>query len=162
MKIYSFPYIADSNSKILILGTMPGVQSLVKQQYYGHPHNNFWKILFLVCDEPFSTDYEVRKNLLLRNNIALWDVLQHCERPGSLDSAIIKEYPNDFAAFLKNHPSITHIFFNGKKAAHFFRKYIALDESYQLIELPSTSPANAGITFQEKLNKWQLIKNPII
>lgn len=160
MKIYSFPYIATPNARILILGTMPGVKSLQQQQYYGHPQNNFWKILFAVFDTPFTTDYEARKNLILHNDIALWDVLQACVRPGSLDSAIAEEIPNDFTAFLKDHPHITHLFFNGQKAAHFFKRYATINDNYTLTTLPSTSPANAGKPFAAKLKEWEAIKLP--
>lgn len=158
MQIYSFPFIADANSTILILGTMPGVQSLQKQQYYGHPQNNFWKLLFAVFEQPFSTDYQTRKQLLLDNKVALWDVLQACIRPGSLDSAIIQEIPNDFEGFLKAHPKISHIFFNGQKAAQFFKKHIGNDKKYTFTTLPSTSPANAGKPYLWKLEQWQAIK----
>ena len=137
---------------------MPGVQSLEKQQYYGHPQNNFWKILFAIFEQPFTADYEVRKNLLLRHRIALWDVLQACIRPGSLDSAIIAEIPNDFTAFLKVHPHITHIYFNGQKAAHFFKRHVDVENNYLLTTLPSTSPANAGKSFDVKLKEWEVIK----
>jgi len=137
---------------------MPGVKSLELQQYYGHTQNNFWKILFSLFDTPFSTHYDERKNLLLKNHIALWDVLQACERPGSLDSAIVKECPNDFDSFLKSHPKITHIYFNGQKAAHFFKRYVNISDKYSLITLPSTSPANARKPFQFKLKEWETIK----
>lgn len=158
MIISSFPPIVPTKAKVLILGTMPGVQSLQLQQYYGNPRNHFWKILFILCQVSFSTDYEERRKLLLKNNIALWDVLQACERPGSLDSAIIKEEPNDFSTFLKKHPTITHIFFNGQTAAKYFKKYIALEQNYTLITLPSTSPAHAGMLFEKKLKEWEIIK----
>lgn len=158
MKIYSFPFIANPNAKILILGTMPGVQSLEKQQYYAHPQNNFWKILFTLFKTPYTTDYETRKNLLLDHNIALWDVLQACIRPGSLDSAIAQEIPNDFAAFLKAHQHITHIFFNGQKAAHFFKRHVPVEERYILTTLPSTSPANASKPFTFKLQEWEMVR----
>lgn len=161
MKVHAFPYIADTHAKVLILGTMPGVKSLEKQQYYAHPQNNFWKILFALFDEPFSTDYEQRKKLLTGHQIALWDVLQHCVRPGSLDSAITEEIPNDFRSFLKAHPNIRHIFFNGQKAAHFFKKHIKLQGNYRLTSLPSTSPANAAQSFAFKLGQWEAIKKPL-
>ncbi len=158
MKVYSFPFIANQNAKILVLGTMPGVQSLEKQQYYGHPQNHFWKILFALFDSPFSTDYDIRKKLLLHHHIALWDVLQACFRPGSLDSAIIEEVPNDFSDFFEVHPHITHVFFNGQKAAQFFKRHVKIDEKYSLITLPSTSPANAGKSFAQKLEEWEIVK----
>jgi TDG/mug DNA glycosylase family protein len=157
MKIYSFPSISNQESKVLILGTMPGIASLKLDQYYGHPRNAFWKILFTLFEEPYSTDYEIRKNLVLNYNIALWDVLQNCVREGSLDSAIEQEIPNGFTDFLASHPNIQHIFFNGQKAAQYFKKYVQVSNHYQLMTLPSTSPANAGISFEEKLKLWRSI-----
>ncbi|MFN3754017.1 DNA-deoxyinosine glycosylase [Flavobacterium sp.] len=155
MKIYAFPSISSPTAKILILGTMPGEASLRAKEYYGHPRNHFWKFLFNICQQPFSTDYETKKNLLLQNNMALWDVLQACERQGSLDSAIVKEVPNDFVTFLKVHPNITNIYFNGQKAAHFFNRYVQTEHIYTMVTLPSTSPANAGMSFEKKLAIWQ-------
>lgn len=157
MKSFSFPPITAPDARILILGTMPGTKSLELNQYYGHRQNNFWKFLFDIFKENFSTDYETRKALLQKNKIALWDVLQFCDRVGSLDSAIKNEIANDFETFLEQHPNITSIFFNGQKAAAFFKKYVHLKKEYQLYTLPSTSPANAGKTYQSKLEEWQII-----
>ena len=137
---------------------MPSVQSLAANQYYGNPRNAFWKIIFTLFNTPFSNDYEQRKNVLLENQIALWDVLEACVRPGSLDSAIEQEVPNDFNSFLKAHPNIKHIYFNGQKAAAYFKKYIKLENDYQLTTLPSTSPANAGKSFEMKLKEWSIIE----
>ncbi|MCF6129569.1 DNA-deoxyinosine glycosylase [Flavobacterium sp. AS60] len=157
MKIQSFPSISDTNAKILILGTMPGAQSLALNEYYGNRRNHFWQLLFTIFNEPYTIDYPEKKNLILKNHIALWDVLQDCVREGSLDSAILQEVPNDFNDFLKAHPNITHIFFNGQQAAKFFKKYVAIDTNYTLVTLPSTSPANAGISFEGKLTAWRQI-----
>ncbi|CAC9973215.1 DNA-deoxyinosine glycosylase [Flavobacterium panici] len=161
MKSYSFSPISSSDSKILILGTMPGTKSLELNQYYGHNQNNFWKFLFSIFNEDFSNDYETKKALLLKNKIALWDVLQYCDRVGSLDSAIKNEIANDFETFLKQHPKINTILFNGQKAAAFFKKYVHLKKEYILITLPSTSPANAGKSFQSKLEEWKVIEEII-
>lgn len=158
MKSFSFAPIASNDATVLILGTMPGTKSLEIQQYYGHPQNNFWRFMFEILNEDFSKDYEIRKALLIKNNIALWDVLQFCERIGSLDSAIKNEITNDFEQFLKQHPNIKTIFFNGQKAAAFFKKYVPLDNHYELITLPSTSPANASKTLESKLNEWKIIQ----
>ncbi|MEN2398782.1 DNA-deoxyinosine glycosylase [Flavobacterium sp. MC2016-06] len=157
MKSFSFPPIASDKARILILGTMPGTKSLELNQYYGHNQNNFWKFMFAILKEDFSSDYEARKALVLKNQIAIWDVLQFCERVGSLDSAIKNEIANDFEHFLDLHPNIETILFNGQKAAAFFNKYVHLKKEYQLITLPSTSPANAGITYQSKLDQWSII-----
>lgn len=158
MILYSFPSISDVNAKILILGTMPGVQSLQAGEYYGNNRNHFWKILFTLFEEPFSTDYTTKKELLLQHKIALWDVLQACKREGSLDSAIEEEVPNDFTGFLAAHPAIEHIFFNGQKAAAYFKKYVKTAKAYQLHTLPSTSPANAGKNFEAKLEEWKVVR----
>lgn len=158
MKSFSFPPISSQDSKILILGTMPGTKSLELNQYYGHKQNNFWKFLFTIIGEEFSMDYQTRKNLLIKNKIALWDVLQFCDRVGSLDSAIKNEIANDFESFLNTHPQIEYIFFNGQKAEAFFKKYVHLEKEYKSFTLPSTSPANASKTFQDKLREWNIIK----
>jgi hypoxanthine-DNA glycosylase len=158
MKKYSFSPISHPNATVLILGTMPGAQSLALQQYYGHPRNAFWKIIFLVLETPFAADYEQRKNILIENRIALWDVLEACVREGSLDSAIEEEVPNDFDSFLKAHPNIQYIFFNGQKAAKYFKHYVAVGDGYTLLTLPSTSPAHAGMSFETKLLEWESIK----
>ncbi|CAM3443856.1 DNA-deoxyinosine glycosylase [Flavobacterium chungbukense] len=158
MKSFSFAPISSPDSKILILGTMPGTKSLELNQYYGHNQNNFWKFMFQILKEEFSGNYEERKNLLIKNKIALWDVLQFCDRIGSLDSAIKNEIANDFEKFLQLHPQISTIFFNGQKAASFFKKYVHLNKDYQTFTLPSTSPANASMTFQSKLEQWKVIE----
>ena len=136
---------------------MPGTKSLELNQYYGHNQNNFWKFLFSIFNEEFTNDYEKRKALLQKQNIALWDVLQNCDRVGSLDSAIKNEIANDFETFLEEHSNIKTILFNGQKAAAFFKKYVPLNQRYQFITLPSTSPANAGIPYQSKLEQWRII-----
>ena len=158
MKIYSFPSISNREATVLLLGTMPGVQSLAMNEYYAHPRNHFWKLLAAVFDEELPTDYNQKKEILFRNNLAVWDVLQACERLGSLDSAIMKEVPNDFTAFLKEHPNIKLIAFNGQKAATFFKKHVRLPKDYAYSTLPSTSPANAGKSFEQKLNEWKVIR----
>lgn len=158
MKIYSFPSLSNREATVLLLGTMPGVQSLIRNQYYGHPQNNFWRLVAAVFYEEVPTDYSQKKEMLLRNKIAVWDVLQACERTGSLDSAIVKEVPNDFTSFLDEHPNIRLIAFNGQKAAAFFKKHVRLKREYTVVILPSTSPANAGKTFEQKLEEWKVIR----
>jgi hypoxanthine-DNA glycosylase len=159
MKSFSFAPITSTNAVVLVLGTMPGTKSLEIQQYYGHAQNNFWRFMFEILNEDFSSDYEIRKGLLIKNHIALWDVLQFCERIGSLDSAIKNEISNDFEHFLNQHRNIKTIIFNGQKAAAFFKKHVALQNmDYEFIPLPSTSPANASQTFDSKLKEWKIIQ----
>lgn len=155
--IECFAPLVDEESKILILGSIPGVQSLQRQQYYAHPRNYFWKILYQLFDEVYQEEYEKKKAFLKKHHIALWDVVQSCEREGSLDTAIKDEQVNDFDWLFENYPSIQHVFFNGTKAYETFRKKVGF--KYQGISfdrLPSTSPAHA-IKFEDKLVAWQSI-----
>ncbi|WP_165040865.1 DNA-deoxyinosine glycosylase [Dysgonomonas sp. ZJ709] len=157
MRKIAFPPIVDSNSRILLLGTMPSEESLRKQEYYGHKSNQFWKILFTLFAQPFSIDYKERVALLIENRIALWDVLCSCEGQGSADTNIKNGQPNNFALFLSAHPHITHIFFTSKKAEEFYRKYIGFDNNKVYLTLPSPSPANAGTPLVQKIEKWKVI-----
>ncbi|MES2139180.1 MAG: DNA-deoxyinosine glycosylase [Bacteroidota bacterium] len=154
MQIYSFPPISNADSKILILGTMPGNDSLKMNQYYAHPRNAFWKIMFAIFDQPFSVDYAIKKTLLLSNQIAVWDVLKVCERRGSLDVNITKEETNNFKFFFEKHPNINHIFFNGQQSSNYFLKNQT--SAIPFIKLPSTSPAHT-MSFKEKLTAWTII-----
>lgn len=162
MMIKSFPPISNANSKVLILGTMPGVRSLALQQYYGHKGNSFWKIIFQLFDAKATDLYEDKVRILLENNIALWDVLQFCEREGSADSAIKKEYPNDFTGFFNEHKKIKYIFFNGKKAKELYFKHIDIDTSMGYHILPSTSPANTWANLEGKVINWSIVKEVLV
>lgn len=153
----AFAPIANENSKVLILGTMPGARSLALQQYYGHAGNHFWKIMFSLFNKPFSKDYEDRKKLLLANSIALWDVLEYCEGEGSADSSIQNEKPNDFVTFYASHPKLKDVFFSSKKAEEFYNKYVGKRNSITYFILPSPSSANTWKTFEEKLAEWKII-----
>lgn len=157
--IQSFPPISNHSATKLILGTMPGVRSLEKGEYYAHGGNQFWKIMFVLFDEPFSNEYENKKQLLIRNNIALWDVLQYCEREGSSDNAINQEVPNDFNSFFKSHPDINKIFFNGNNARDYFLSFFPNHFNKQYHVLPSTSPANTLFTADQKIEEWRKILN---
>ena len=158
MKKFSFPPISNQDSKILILGTMPGAMSLKLNQYYGHEGNSFWKLIFSIFNKSFSTNYEERKDILLQNNIALWDVLKACEREGSSDNAILLEESNDFISFFNKHPNIRLIAFNGQNAETYFYKYSKYRPDVEFITLPSTSPTNTWKRFDEKLLEWSKIK----
>ncbi len=153
-----FP-ISDSKSKVLILGTMPGEVSLSKQEYYAHPRNLFWRIVAEITGNELPISYSQKKELLLKECIAIWDVCEECVRESSLDSEILDEMPNDLDAFLREHPSIKAIAFNGDKASKFFEKYFRKYPHLEYIELPSTSPANVSTNWQTKINKWKYLKN---
>ena len=163
MKITSFPPIVTKESFILLLGSMPGQKSLNLQEYFAHSQNSFWHIMDAICGASPLLPYAERVQKLNENRIAVWDVLQHCEREGSLDSAINleSEVPNNFEQFLTKYPQICHIFFNGKKADNSFRKKVWPELSPQvrdrisLTTLPSTSPANTQLTRKKKIDVWQ-------
>lgn len=147
----------DEQSKILILGSMPGIKSLEEQQYYAHPQNRFWKLMGMFCnvDNLSELNYQDKLQILLKNKIALWDVIQSCNRDGSLDSNIQNELPNDIPELLKRFPKIKMICLNGNKSYSAFKKYFPkLLEKYKCYKLPSTSPANARYKLDDLYNEW--------
>lgn len=165
--IYSFPAIADPQSRVLILGSMPGVASLQAGQYYAHPRNQFWQLIAALFADAPLTDYAQKQQLLLDNNIALWDVMHSCQRHGSLDSKIDKHsiIPNDFNHFFNTHPFAQHVFFNGATAETAFRKRVLStleSKPLTLHRLPSSSPAHAHLTLQQKLIQWQCIARTLL
>ena len=162
--ICSFDPIADRNCRILILGTMPGRQSLAKNEYYANRRNAFWGIMFSLFDEPVTDDYKEKKAFLLLHGIALWDVLKNCSRDTSADSDIRDPIPNDLISFFADHPDIDNVFFNGTKAWKLYKKHISIqgiDRTLAYHRMTSTSPANASSSFDEKLECWRMIKKYI-
>lgn len=156
-----FPPIAAIDARVLVLGSMPSVASLARQQYYGHPRNAFWPIMGRLFGAGPELPYDQRQRILCNNGVAVWDVLRECHREGSLDTAIRaeSEAANDFAAFFRTHPRIGTIFFNGQKAETAFRRLVLpaiaqLGRKFRCVRLPSTSPAHAGRSFAEKLAAW--------
>lgn len=160
MAIYSFEPIVDKDCRILLLGTMPGVMSLKKQQYYGYDRNAFWRILYALFDKTPDESYEMRKEFLLQHNIAVWDVLKACEREGSSDSDIRDPVPNDFNWLYNQFPKIKSVCFNGGPAGKLYKRFIEKRGDNAFIKayfnLPSTSPAYT-IAFERKLEQWRLI-----
>ena len=156
-RIFSFPPIIDNNSKIIILGSIPGVKSLEKQQYYGHPQNKFWKIIFELFSEEFTENYEERIQILKKYHIALWDVIDSCERKGSLDSEIKNEEANQIAELLEKHQNIQMIFCNGGKSYKNLQKILGKNYKIPVFLLPSTSPLHT-VSFEKKFEEWKIIK----
>lgn len=157
----SFLPSINNKSKILILGSMPGIKSLQEQQYYAHPQNRFWKVMTYLCNQPnlCELDYNKKLKVLLNNNIALWDTLGFCERDGSLDSNIVNEKPNDIKSLLNHYPNIKTVCLNGNKSYSVFKKYFnELFDIYNCIKLPSTSPANARYNLDKLLSEWSVMK----
>lgn len=149
-----FAPIHTANSCVLILGTGPSVVSSLKQQYYGHERNAFWPIMAAILAGPIE-NYEQKWDLLLANDIALWDVLAQFERKGSADSAYTEVIPNELRRFIDEHAQLRSILFNGKKAADFYRRLIGCyPVTVQFETLPSTSPAYT-LDFEQKLKAWR-------
>lgn len=161
----AFAPILGTEPKILILGSMPSRISLREDQYYANPRNAFWWIMSELFNVDLTWDYQSRSLALAKSGVAVWDVLYDCERPGSLDSAIVKssEVPNDFRMFFDNHPSISRVIFNGATSEALFRRHHkSLIEDINRIRTdfawcrcPSTSPAHASISKHDKLESWR-------
>jgi len=163
--VHSFNPIVAADARVLILGSMPGERSLRESQYYAHPQNSFWYIMSCLFDFDMNSDYEERCTRLQLRKVGLWDVLQSCERKGSLDSSInnVSIVANDFESLLYSYPGITSILFNGAKAELVFQKYVSVDikrcfPGDALQRLPSTSPAYAAMDRRTKLRKWSVIQ----
>ena len=150
---YSFQPIIDKRSKVLILGSLPGVRSLRENEYYANGQNSFWKIMFSVFVMPYSSDYRTKIGLLAENRIALWDVIKSAERTGSSDSSIRTAIPNDVPGLLKGYPAISSIIFNGGCAFRSYRNYFGKPHLPHTTLL-STSPACAGRD-REKTDMWE-------
>jgi TDG/mug DNA glycosylase family protein len=161
--IRGFQPISRPDARTLILGSMPSRESLVQQRYYAHPRNSFWPIVSSLF-EFTGNDYQQNADQLMQNGVAVWDVLKTCFRTGSLDSDIDDStiVTNDFQQFFTHHPDISRIFFNGAKAESVYLKHVLpkLDGAaaeFKLQRLPSTSPAHASISFEQKKDAWRVI-----
>lgn len=162
MSLHSFSPSAAVDARVLILGSMPGGESLRRQQYYAHPRNAFWKIMAALFGFSPDLPYPKRLECLRKHHVALWDSLAGCERDGSLDSNIRDPEPNDIPGLLRECPSIRTVFCNGTAAFRFLKKYHAElfgRSGLTIIQLPSTSPAAAVFSFEEKLARWRTVKD---
>lgn len=163
-RVFSFPPVEGQDARVLILGSMPGKASLEASQYYAHPRNAFWHIMRALLPLREDASYADRTRTLIEHRIALWDVMQSCEREGSLDSDIVEHtiQPNDFDTFLTAHPCITRIYFNGAKAEQSYLRHVRpglspIHHSLPHTRLPSTSPAHAAMAFEQKLEAWKVV-----
>jgi hypoxanthine-DNA glycosylase len=159
-EIESFPPIVGKNARILILGTMPGKDSLRLNEYYANPRNTFWRLVYKLEDSEIQIDYQSKIEFLKQNEISIWDVCHKATRETSLDADIKDEVPNNIQDFLVANPSVEIIAFNGKKAEKLYDKYFERSGNIKYLTLLSTSPANASYTFQEKLEDWGRLMNP--
>lgn len=166
-RAHGFAPVANADAVVLVLGSMPGKASLAAGQYYAHPRNSFWPIMGELFGAHPGLPYKKRLQILKSSGIALWDVLASCTRSSSLDSHIEEGsiIPNDFESFFLCHPNIKRVFFNGTKAEQCFRRYVRPSltrRSFPYQRLPSTSPANAGMSYGEKLNAWRIVGQRIL
>ena len=166
--VCGFPPISAPDARVLVLGTMPSIASLAKQQYYAHAQNAFWPIMGRLFGAGRDVAYDERKRILCEKGLAVWDVLRECYRAGSLDTAIRvdSEAANDLAAFFRRHRRIEIVFFNGQKAETAYRRHALpqvekLGRKFSYLRLPSTSPAHAGRTFEQKLAAWRAVSRAL-
>jgi TDG/mug DNA glycosylase family protein len=159
MQVHSFEPVIDKKSQVLILGSMPGVESLRKQEYYANPRNQFWPIICSILGFEVELSYPDRLERLKSNRVALWDILASCDRDGSSDAKITNGTANDFDKLFHDYKNIRFVFFNGTKAAALFKKHASVEllPDYSVI-LPSTSPAYT-ITAEKKAAEWSIIKS---
>lgn len=154
---HPFSPVYDGESKLLILGSLPSVKSRENAFYYGHPQNRFWDVLAALYGAETPNTIDGKTDLLLANQIALWDVVFSCDIRGSSDSSIRNVVPNNLQIVLRN-SKVRTIFANGKKAAALYQKYQFADTGIEIITLPSTSPANAVWTFERLCEAWKIIR----
>jgi len=161
----AFAPIVGVDPKVLILGSMPSQVSLNENQYYANPRNAFWWIMSQLVGFDLAADYALRAKAITSAGIAVWDVLYDCQRPGSLDSAIVRssEVLNDFDAFFCRHSSLSLVIFNGAAASNIFHRHCKslieeIDRTtpgFEWHRCPSTSPAHASMTRYNKLESWR-------
>lgn len=173
LESYTFPKsegfgpVVRRDAQVLILGSLPGKVSLERGEYYAHPRNAFWTIMGILFGAPRRMPYATRLQRLQERRIALWDVCASARRPGSLDSELSDELPNDFDAFLGQHEDIVLIGFNGAKAGRIFHRRVLPGlaprfAGIRRVVLPSTSPAHAAMSLEEKVERWREALDSVI
>ena len=158
MTVHLILPIFDENSEILILGSFPSVKSREDMFFYAHPKNRFWKVISKVFDSDEPLDKEAKTDFLLKNKIALWDVIASCDINGSADSSIKNVIPNNLSEILEK-ADIKRIYVNGKTAFKYYNKYQKEHLKKEAVCLPSTSPANAAWSLEKLLKEWNELKN---
>jgi len=158
MLVHPIAPVFDKDSKVLILGSFPSVKSREEGFFYGHPQNRFWKVTSQVFGEELPVTIDEKKAFLIRNHIAVWDVIGSCEIEGSSDSSIRNVTVNDLSVILDT-ADIKAIFLNGKKAEQYYKKYIFPALKRDAVCLPSTSPANAAWSLDKLTDAWKVIKD---
>lgn len=157
---HTFQPVFNRDSRVLVLGTFPSVKSREGMFYYHHPQNRFWKVMAGLCGVETPRTIEEKKQMLLQNRIAIWDVIESCDIIGSSDSSIKNVTPADLNRVLSQ-ADIREIFGNGQKACALYRKYCRKTVGREIICLPSTSPANAAFSLERLLEQWAAVKNAV-
>jgi double-stranded uracil-DNA glycosylase len=157
----SFPPIVGAGARVLVLGTLPGEESLRRQQYYAHPRNLFWPILFGLFDATPTTDYAARLAFASAQRVALWDVCMVGEREASADATIRREIPNAIDRLLDAHPMIRAVAFNGSGARRLYDRHFPRRPGLAYLAMPSTSPAHARLDFAAKLAQWTALREAL-
>ena len=156
LPLNGLPPVIDESIRVLVLGSFPGEASLTAAQYYAHPRNQFWRLLSAVLEEDLaSLPYPERLDRLLQRHIGLWDVIERCQRRGSLDSSIRNAQANDFSFLQQACPQLKRVCFNGKTSGKLEPVFAGM--AYETVVLPSSSPANAQLSFDQKLALWRSI-----
>ncbi len=158
MIYHPIPPIFDKSSRILILGSFPSQRSREQMFFYGHPQNRFWRVTASVFKAPVPEDIQEKKQFLLSNGIAVWDVIASCDIVGSSDSSIRNVCANDLREIL-NTADIGEIFVNGRTAEKYYNKYTRDSVGRSAVCLPSTSPANAAWSLERLIAEWSIIRN---
>lgn len=151
---HTFEPVCDEFSEILILGTFPSVKSREVQFYYGHPQNRFWKVIAHITGSSLPVTVEEKKEMLLANHIAIWDVIGSCTITGSSDSSIRDVEVNDIGALLRS-ANISAVYGNGAKACELYDRYVREKTGMDIVKLPSTSPANAAWSLEQLCGEWE-------
>ena len=155
LEFHNIEPVYDENSKILILGSFPSVKSRETGFFYGHPQNRFWRVVAAVRNEAVPEMIAEKKAFLLRNGIAVWDVIKSCDITGSGDSSIKNAVPNDISVILKTAP-IERIFCNGAASYKLYKRFLEPETGMTAVKLPSTSPANAAYSLDRLIDEWKI------
>lgn len=156
---HCFPPVICADTRLLVLGSLPGAVSLARQRYYAHPQNLFWRLIGAVIDRDLmALDYEARLETLLAAGIGLWDTVAAATRAGSLDADIRLHQASDLAALAETLPSLRAVAFNGGTSARIGRKQLHGVSGLALVDLPSSSPAYASLSFARKRDAWLALR----
>ena len=157
MRKESFGPLASDDTRILVLGSIPGDRSLAVGEYYGHPQNRFWRVIAALVGSEVPVSYDDKRTMLSKAGIGLWDVARRARRQGSLDSAIRDAEPNDIAGFISAHPELRVVAFNGRKPEALHDRFFDRVPGIEYVLLPGTSPANAAWSLERLIGEWRRI-----